>query len=639
MGERTLINLFEESVRRHSGNILMWEKREGEYRGKTYGEIREAVHLTAAGLMSLGIKKGDRVALLSEGRNDWVISELAIFYCGGINVPISVKLEQAEELKFRLIHSGARFIIASGRQSPKVFRIHKDLPDLEHLILMDPVEGVDRDTMLLRDLQERGREWLKSNFPLFSARWQSVGESDPANICYTSGTTADPKGVVLTHLNYFTNVEQASAFFTVPEDYTSLLILPWDHSFAHTAGIYTLIRNGASMSSVELGRTYMETLRNIPQNIKETRPTILLVVPALLQSFRKNIERAVEEKGALAKRLFDLGLRAGYIYNNLGFDRGRSVGQRAVKPLYNLVDKLVFSKVREGFGGRLEYFVGGGAYLDLEMQRFFYAIGIPVYQGYGLTEASPIVSANTPQVHKLGTSGRVMPGLEIRIVDEEGRDLPKGHRGEIVVRGNNVMKGYWKNEKATAEALRDGWLFTGDLGYLDEDDFLSVLGRVKSLLIGDDGEKFSPEGIEESIVSNSPYIDQVMLYNSQSPYTSALVVPNWAALREWASGHKLPLKSQDGQRHVINLIHKEIQKHKELPHLRHLFPSKWMPVTFALLAEPFTEENGFINSTLKMVRSRITEYYRDRINYLYTPEGKDIYNHRNMNIVSRMAEG
>jgi acyl-CoA synthetase (AMP-forming)/AMP-acid ligase II len=261
-----------------------------------------------------------------------------------------------------------------------------------------------------------------------------VQENDPANICYTSGTTADPKGIVLTHRNYTANVEQASGLLPIPQHYVSLLILPWDHSFAHTAGIYTLMKNGASLASTQIGRTPMESLRNIPLNIRESRPVFLLSVPSLAQNFRKNIEKGIRQKGKRAEKLFQQALKAAYRYNGLGHNRGK--GLRALyKPLIGLYDKILFSKIRENFGGRLEFFIGGGALLDIELQKFFYALGIPMLQGYGLSEASPIISANVPKCHKLGSSGQIAPNVKVKICDENGREIPAGQKGEIVVQG------------------------------------------------------------------------------------------------------------------------------------------------------------------------------------------------------------
>jgi long-chain acyl-CoA synthetase len=303
-----------------------------------------------------------------------------------------------------------------------------------------------------------------------------------------------------------------------------------------------------------------------------------------------------------------------------------------------LFDKLIFKKVRQGFGGRLRFFVGGGALLDIDYQKFFTAIGIPVYQGYGLTEAAPIISANCPGSQKMGSSGKIVPHLQISIRNDDDEELPTGVSGEIVVKGENVMKEYWNNPEATRETIKDGWLYTGDMGYLDDDGFLVVLGRYKSLLISDDGEKFSPEGIEESMLNHSPYIEQFMLYNNQNSYTTAFIVPNSSAVLNFLKDQNLSKKFADGQQAVIQLFIDEINRYRETPEFKKKFPGKWLPVSFAILGTPFTEENGFINSTLKMVRWKICEFYKDRIDYMYTPDGKDVFNHQNMTIVSRLGE-
>ncbi len=612
----------------------MWEKKTDSYNGSTYAEIHSIVRLCAAGLISIGINKGDRLALISEGRNDWVISELGILYAGAINVPLSVKLDELSDLKFRLAHSGCRMVIVSGGHVHKVRAIKNDLAELEKIILLDG-EPQSNEEMKFSSLLEIGKEFLKAHAPEFDLRWRSVGEDDPANICYTSGTTADPKGIVLTHRNYTANVEQASGLLPIPQDYCSLLILPWDHCFAHTAGIYTLMKNGASMASVQVGKTPIETLKNVPINIRESKPTFLLSVPALAKNFRKNIEKGVRDKGEKVEKLFNKAISLGYTINGIGWDRGKN-GTLIEKLQYKLFDALIFKKIRKGFGGRLRFFIGGGALLDIELQRFFYAIGIPMFQGYGLTEAAPIISANVPKRHKLGSSGFIVPNLEVRICDDGGNELPVGQQGEIVVKGENVMAGYWKNEKATRETIRDGWLYTGDLGYVDADNFLYVLGRAKSLLIGHDGEKYSPEGIEEAIVGNSPYIDQIMLYNNQSMYTVALNVLNKENILRYLKQQNLTAESDEGQNAVLRLIEAEISEYKSGGKYAGEFPERWLPAAVAVLGEGFTEQNRFLNSTLKMVRGKIMEFYKDRLDFLFTVEGKDICNHQNRTIIRRM---
>jgi long-chain acyl-CoA synthetase len=634
MAQLTLPQLFEDSVKAFSGNVYMWEKRGDRFQGTTYAEMRTLVREFAAGLMSLGLGKGDRAALISEGRNDWVMAELGILYAAAVNVPISVKVDELSDLKFRLAHSGCKMALVSQGQVEKIRKIKADLPDLERTIVFDRLPALEPDEIFRDDVLARGRAWLAEHAAEFESRWQSVREDDYANICYTSGTTADPKGIILTQRNYTANVEQGASLIHCPEYYVTLLILPWDHAFGHTTGIYNFMKAGAALASVQIGRTALETLKNVPANIKEVRPHILMSVPALAKNFRRGIEKAVRDKGPKVEKLFRRALKLAYAYNGDGWNRGK--GRQALKkPLYAVYDKLIFKKIRENFGGRLEFFVGGGALLDIELQRFFYAIGIPIFQGYGLTEAAPVISANSPRAHKLGSSGRVAAGIEIKICDEAGNGLPAGQQGEIVIRGENVMAGYWKNEKATRETLRDGWLYTGDLGYLDADGFLYVLGRAKSLLIANDGEKYSPEVIEEAITENSSYIDQLMLYNNQSPYTVALLVPNKEAILSWLRERKLSARTAEGQTAALKLLEGEINAYRTGGRFEGLFPQRWLPAAVAVLGEGFTEQNRLLNSTLKIVRGRIADFYKNRIDFLFTPEAKDIGNHQNLNIVSR----
>ena len=632
--KKTLTHLFEDSVSKYPGNILMWDKLTDKFVGTTYIEMQSMVHRFACGLISLGLKKGDRAALIAEGRRDWVVAELGLLFAGGVTVPLSVKIDQLSDLKFRLSHSEAKFAIVSKGQLQKIKSIKNDLSVLEKTIVLDNIENPESDEILFRDLLKLGEDFLSKHKKEFADRWHSVGENDYANICYTSGTTADPKGIILTHKNYTANVEQSSALLPIPQFYTSLLILPWDHCFAHTAGIYTLMANGASMASIQVGNSPIETLKNIPINIKENKPHFLLSVPTLAKNFRKNIESGIREKGEKIEKLFNYALKTAYEYNLEGWNKGRGLS-RLKKPLLMIFDKLIFSKIRENFGGRLEFFIGGGALLDIELQRFFYAIGIPMFQGYGLTEAAPVISANVPRLHKLGSSGRIVKDLLVKICDEAGNELPVGQKGEIVVKGENVMAGYWKNEKATRETIRDGWLFTGDMGYLDSENFLYVLGRFKSLLIASDGEKYSPEGIEETITDNSPYIEQMMLFNNQSPYTVALLYPNKEAILRKLKSIGLDSKSEEGQKEALRIIQGEINEYKKGGRYEGEFPERWLPAAVGVLGEGFTEQNKFLNSTLKMVRGKITDYYSARIEFLFTAEAKNIANHQNMTIISR----
>jgi len=629
----TLINLFENSVNQFPDNIYFWQKVGGQFQGTTYTETRKHVYEFAAGLMKLGLQPGDRVTLLSEGRNEWVISELGVLYNGAVNVPLSVKLNEPEEIAFRLKHSGSRLAIVSGRQIQKILNIWSGLPLLELIICMDKTETKHAQVRNFEDIVETGKKFLQTNSEDFKKRYTSVTDDDYANICYTSGTTADPKGIILSHRNYTANVEQSSSLHSIPEHYITLLILPWDHSFAHTCGIYSVMKYGASIASIEMGSTGLETIKNIPKNIKEIKPAFLLSVPALAKNFRKNIEKAIQEKGLVTEKLFRFALKMAYRYNGIGWNRGKGL-RIFLWPLVKLFDVILFKKIREGFGGQLKFFVGGGALLDIELQRFFCAVGIPMYQGYGLTEAAPVISSNSALKFKMGSSGTIAKNLEVKICDDEGKELPLGEKGEIVVRGENVMKGYWENESATKETLKNGWLYSGDMGYLDKDGFLFVLGRFKSLLIADDGEKFSPEGIEEAFADNSPYIDQCMLYNNQKPYSICLIVPNREALKRYIADNKI--SADDAHSSALTLIDNELCKYRKEGEYSDLFPQRWLPAAVAIISDGFTEENKLLNSTLKMVRPKIIEKYQELFDYLYTAEAKNIINDRNTSEINKL---
>ncbi len=627
---RTIIDLLEAGVQNYAGNTLLWQKTGNHYESSTYSEVRNKVLDFAAGLMKSGLCPGDRVSLLAEGRNEWVISELAILYNGAINVPLSVKLNEPGEIQFRLSHSESKMAIVSKNQLQKILDISGSLPLLELIICLDEIDIHNSKVMTFPAIIEKGKAYIESHRYELETRYKSVKEDDCANICYTSGTTADPKGIMLTHRNYTANVEQSASLFDIHEWYTTLLILPWDHAFAHTCGIYTLMKFGASLASVQTGPTPMETLRNIPQNIKDLKPVILFSVPALAKNFRKNIEKGVKDKGPIIERLFRHALQIAYCYNDKGYNRGKGF-KIFLWPLYTLYDKILFQKIRQSFGGRLKFFVGGGALLDIELQRFFYALGIPMYQGYGLTEAAPVITANNPLKHKLGSSGPLVKDIELKICDENGSILPTGEKGEIVVKGENVMLGYWKNEKATLDSLKNGWLHTGDLGYLDKDGFLYVLGRFKSLLIADDGEKYSPEGIEEAFAENSVFIEQCMLYNNQKSYSICLLFPNIEAIRKYviSSGHV------DDEKIVpaLKKIEAELNRYRSGGEFENKFPHRWLPSAVGILSEGFTEENHLMNSTLKIVRNKIADRYAAYIERLYTPEAKNICNPWNIEAI------
>lgn len=628
--KKTIVDLFEASVKRYPNNTFLLEKTKKEFEPTTYAQVKEQVYRLGAGLQALGVKKGENMALLSEGRNMWIIGELAMFYAGAVNVPLSIKLEERNDLMFRLIHGDVKYVMVSGTQLKKVRAIKDELPEVKYIIVFDKQDKYEDKEIALEDVFKMGDEFLASHsMEEFLSVSQSIQNDDYATITYTSGTTADPKGVVLTHRNYTANVEQSLTLVDIDETWRTLIILPLDHCFAHVVGFYIMMAQGATAATVQVGRTPLETLKNIPLNIKEVKPHFILSVPALAKTFKKNIEQAIRAKGKTTENLFNFGLKLKQTYygdSNLDFKGFRLL----LKPLVALFDKILFSKVRENFGGEMRFFIGGGALLDKDLQKFYVGVGMPMYQGYGLSEATPVISSNGPEKYRFGSSGKLVKPIELKICDDNGKELPLGQMGEIVIKGENVMAGYWKNPESTADTIKDGYLYTGDLGYMTEEGLLYVKGRFKSLLISSDGEKYSPEGIEEALVQLAPTIDQVMLYNNQSTYTTAVIVPNKDYLKRTLKEKGLSLDTEEGRKEALKLIEADVNMFKKGGVHETMFPDRWLPTCFAVLAEPFTEQNQMINSTMKMVRGKIEKAYADRIAYMYTPEGKQLLNPHNI---------
>ena len=615
----TIIDFVNEYVDKYQNDTYLREKVNGVWTETSFIKTRDEARLIAAGFMSLGLNKGDKVSLLAEARPMWVITEFGILFAGGVDVPLSYKLESDYDLTFRINHSDSRFIVASEMEIEKVRRVIAQCPAIEKVIVMDDIP-LQEGEIYLKDVREAGVKFIEEHPGELEARMASVGPDDYANISYTSGTTADPKGILLTHRNYTANVAQGASVISIERGDIMLIILPMDHCFAHVAGLYTMMSYGGSIATVP-GKTPQAQLRNIIPTMKEIKPQVMLTVPAISRSFKKAIENGVKAKGKTTEKLYNMALKNARAYYKDYYNQGGAQFWR--KPFVKLFDKIIFSKIRETFGGKMKFCVGGGALLDIELQRYFCAIGMPTFQGYGLSEATPIICSNAPGFARFGSSGRIVRPMECTIRDDENRILPNGQTGEIVIKGENVMAGYWKNPEATAETIVDGWLHTGDRGYICKEDprYLYVTGRFKSLLISSDGEKYSPEGYEDNLAVVSKYIDNVILHNNQSPYTIVLVVPNKEALRAAAPGDK------EAQ---LRLIQADVDSYRKGGIRAGRFPEKWLPTAIVVCEEPFTEKNGLVNSTGKVVRGKVEKHFEKRIEYAYTPEGKQLINPQNM---------
>lgn len=637
--KRTVLQMLRNAAKNFPNTAYTNQKGDSGWDGLSYPEVLKESRYLAAGLLDLGIKKNDKLALLAEGRNRWITSEFGMLFAGGINVPLSIKL-LPDEVLFRLNHSESRAIFLSRNTFEKVASVWKSIDarmkivylddDLQAILAHCSEFGInpEKDIILYSSILQKGKNlWDQLEEELLDLEDQ-IQEDDVVTICYTSGTTGDPKGIMLTHLNYHANCSDAMEFFNVAQGDRLYIILPLDHSFAHTVGIYAGLLRGLSLYFVDARGGGVQTLKNIPINLVEANPHFMLTVPALSGNFMQKIKDGVQAKGNFVNGIFNMGLRAGNRMYRDGYKKANWFIRVLNALPYFIANKLVFSKVRKIFGLNIRYCVGGGALLDIRQQVFFYALGVPVFQGYGLSEATPIISANTPEVHKLGTSGKVIPNVEVRIIKSDETEAAPGEQGQIIIRGENVMKGYYKNTEATEKTVKDGWLFTGDLGYFDQDGFLIVVGREKALLISADGEKYSPESIEEAIQNSSEMIQQVMVYNDMQKYTTAIITLNTSKVQGYIKKNEIADPEV-----LLKAIRADLYAFKHTSEYKNLFPEKWIPVTFQIAPELFTEQNQMINSSMKMVRHKIQEHYSKQIEYMYSPSGSNIVNHLNVDAI------
>ncbi|MDD4644989.1 MAG: AMP-binding protein [Bacteroidales bacterium] len=639
--KRTVLQMLRTSAEKYPKTAYTNQKGDDGWVGLTYPGMLHEARFLAAGLYELGLEKGDKVAILAEGRNRWLSGEYGILFAGGTTVPLSIKL-MPDEVLFRLNHSESKAIIVSKNTFEKVASIWTQLQFTKKIIFLDDdirlIEkdceefGINpqKDIVLYNDILQNGKFTFEETEPHLDKIEEKIEEDDVVTISYTSGTTGDPKGIMLTQLNFYANSNDAMNYFDLTEGDRLYIILPLDHSFAHTVGIYAALLKGLSLYFVDARGGGIQTVKNIPVNMLECNPHFVLTVPALSGNFMSKMKDGVAAKGKIINWIFNTGLNAGIKINKNGYKKAGFFTRMVYGIPYGIANALIFKKLRLIFGNSIRFLVGGGALLDIRQQVFFYAIGVPVYQGYGLSEATPIISANTPVVHKLGSSGRVIPNVECKIIRPDGSECIVGERGEMIVRGNNVMKGYYKNPESTAKTNKNGWLYTGDLAYYDEDNFLVVVGRGKALLIAADGEKYSPEGIEEAIQNSSELILQAMVYNDMKKYTSAIITLDAGKVAKHVEKNKIA----DGEV-LLKAIKQDFYKFKNTDEYRNQFPEKWVPSTFQIVTEPFTEQNHMINSTMKMVRYKIQEAYRDKIEIMYTPEGSNSVNDINLQTIQK----
>ncbi len=639
---RTIVTMLKNAVRDFPERAYATKKGDDGWIPYSYALMDELSDAVCAGLRKRGITETAAFGILAEGRPEWIAAEMGVIKNRGISVPLSIKLTP-EEIAFRLTHSEAVGIIASSNTLEnilKAFSVMDHTPPVLYY-LDEEDERLEKAAkehswksgehyVTIPSLITEGRAALETDSSLVSSVVDAIEEDDVVNICYTSGTTGNPKGIMLTHLNYWANAHDSVALFEIPPNtFETLIILPVDHSFAHTVGIYTSMMRGITLHFVDARGSNSAIIRNFPINLTEVNPTFMMTVPSITGNFMKKMIKGIQDKGPFIYGIFERGLQAGIKRNGDGFHAPSFATKLSTFFPHKLADLLIFSKLRKVFGDRIEYCVGGGALLEARQQHFFAAIGVPVYQGYGLTEAAPVISSNTPQRHKFGTSGVVAPSVTCRIMKSESEEAKQGEKGEIVIKGENVMKGYFKNPSATAEVLKviDGetWLFTGDLGYYDEDGFLVVTGRAKALLIAKDGEKYSPEEIEEVMMNNTSVINQLLVYNDHRAYTTALVTLQEDQVKN-VMKEKGITTPEDLYKEILALLT------SYEPKAKNVIPSQWIPSHFTIIEKAFSEEDKLVNSTMKLVRYKVIEYHADRIEQMYSDENDAL----NIEVVKRL---
>ncbi len=635
--------MLKKAAAKYKDSPYLTEKTNEGWKSKTFAQVQESTDILAAGLLTFSFQKNDKFAILAEGRTSWVEMEFSVLKIGGISVPLSIKL-LPEEVLFRLNHSESKAIILSKNTIDKIFPIWNkietknfkiiylddDIENLKSLFQKNNIE-FEKNVILFSNLFETGKlnlEKLSQQLILIESQ---ITENGIVTISYTSGTTGNPKGIMLSHLNYFSNSNDALTSFRLPEFYKLLIILPIDHSFAHTVGTYIALLHATQIYFVDARGGNLNMLKNIPANLREISPDFLLTVPAITGSFMKKIVDTIDDKGGFVKWLFHSGMKSGMKINNDGFRKADFLTKLIHFPIYKFANALIFKKVRKIFGENLKFCVGGGALLDIKQQRFFYTLGVPVLQGYGLTEASPIISANAPYLHKLGTSGPVLQNIECKILKSDGKEAKINEKGEIAIRSNSVMKGYFRNQKATDEVLKEGFLYTGDMGFYDNDNFLVVTGREKALLISQDGEKYSPEEIEEAITNSSNLILQTMIYNDHKKFTTALITLNLTKISALIKKNEM----QNAEM-LLSEIKNSFYSFKNETEYQNVFPEKWIPTFFRILQEPFTEQNFMINSTMKMVRYKIVENYKNVIEEMYNENARNLTNSQNIEVLKKL---
>ncbi len=598
-GERppvgTLTRLFFESLERFDRpDALQYRVGVNSWRPISHRTLRERVRRIALGLRELGVARGDRVAILSENRPEWALADWGCLTGGMTDVPIYPTLP-AEQIPYILVDSGASVIfVSNSTQAEKVASVRGQVPALRLVIAFDDAARGLAD-LTLADVEARG---AAIDTPAAAEAWEhdarAVQPDDLATIIYTSGTTGTPKGVMLTHDNFWSNVCATSDVIPMGTDEVALSFLPLSHIFERT-GDYWFFATGTSIA-------YVESFDLVPICMQEVRPTIAMSVPRLYEKMYARVLENALSGGAIKKRIFFWARAVAERWANVRLAGREPSGFLAMQ--YALAQKLVFSKLKARTGGRLRYFVSGGAPLATEINLFFYAAGLTILEGYGLTETSPVIGVNTPEHFRIGTIGHPVNGVEVQIASD----------GEILTRGPHVMKGYWNKPEATAEAIdADGWFHTGDIGVI-EDDYLRITDRKKDIIVTANGKNIAPQPIENLIKTNK-YVSQAVMIGDRRKFPILLVVPNYDNLEKWAGARGI-IWTDRAQ--LLQMPTIQAKMDKEVRGQLTGLASFETPKKIALLEHDFSVESGEMTPTLKVKRRVVDERYKPVIDALFT---------------------
>ncbi|HUE82258.1 MAG TPA: long-chain fatty acid--CoA ligase [Pyrinomonadaceae bacterium] len=590
---KTLIEVFERVLRMHKRLNALNYKRDGRWIPISTEEMITRVRRIAAGLYTLGVRHGDRVALLSESRPEWTLTDAGCQFVGAIDVPIYPTLTPPQ-VRYILNDSGARVLVANRYETLVLLKgVLSECPAVEHVIFFDGAVGTE-DGLSLAELEERGRHLQEDQPGLLDELAHSIEADELATIIYTSGTTGEPKGVMLTHSNLVTNLIDSSGHLSFSEEDSVLSVLPLSHVFERLA-MYMYLHHGMAVY-------YAESLETIGDNLREVRPTIFVGVPRIFEKIYAKIKERAAEKGKFNVALLSWAVEVASKYAKL------TINHRPVPFLLSLqhkvADRLVFHKWRAALGGRIRLIVSGGAALPEELGYIYLGVGLPIGQGYGLTETSPVITAGRLEDNRIGTVGKPIRHVEVRIAAD----------GEIETRGPHVMRGYYNKPAETRAVMTDdGWFKTGDIGTLDSDGFLRITDRKKELFKTSGGKYIAPQPIEQ-LIKGSSFVNQVVLIGNGRKFPAALIVPNWERVESYTEikGIKAGSRSELCQHpRIIDLFERQIAS--LTPDLAQYERVK----KIALLENEFTIEGGELTPTLKVKRRVIDEKYRDVIDRLY----------------------